>query len=104
MTKLSSARWCELTDITILDPDGWNRTDENFLWKWENVLIDFDTFWDRMTNSTVHMSPGTAGTKEVTLDKALTRLDIQVQRRVEWDRENPQPPTTFQLNGWSGLQ
>jgi len=102
MTKLSSAKWCELVGTSVIDPDGWDHNNKNFLSDWENVLIDFDTFYDRWCQSTVR-GGGQYTTKEEMYDAALTLLDFQVQRHIEWNGNNPQPPTTFQLSGWNGI-
>jgi hypothetical protein len=88
-----------MTNVTVLDPDGWDRKDVNFLHNWENVLIDFNTFWDRLTLSTVSRM---VSDKESLLRLALTNLEEaqefkRVLRHGEWWKNNPQPPTTFQL-------
>lgn len=52
--KLNSDRWVELTGFTILDPDGWDRSNFNESWAEE---ITFDEFYKRSTISTTMNRP-----------------------------------------------
>ena len=46
----SSAEWCEAFNVTVYDPDGWDRT--NFDWSWAEI-IDSHEFLKRFGRSTV---------------------------------------------------
>jgi hypothetical protein len=68
---LKSAKvWCELTGITVYDPDGWDRKAENFDEIWNTEKISFNEFWERLTFSTTT----TYSTKEQVWGDIVNRL------------------------------
>lgn len=52
MEKKTSSEWVELTGITVLDPDGWDRTNITESWL-EPITID--EFKSRAGRSTVDL-------------------------------------------------
>lgn len=55
--RKSSSRWCELLNILVLDPDGWDRSSPELFKKSWNQKTTFDVFIYRMSFSTVNMLP-----------------------------------------------
>ena len=49
---MNSDGWCDLFDVDVYDPDGWDRSPDNFDKSW-NELIDFEEFKKRLGWSTV---------------------------------------------------
>lgn len=50
--KFDSDTWSEITDIEVVDPDGWDRSSAaNFDKSW-NEFITLDEFWNRLCVST----------------------------------------------------
>jgi len=54
--KKSSAEWCRLSGIEVLDPDGWDRKGD-FDADW-NKPITLDEFWAKACQSTTRGSHG----------------------------------------------
>lgn len=52
--KFSSKKWCKLLQVEVLDPDGWNRSAEDFNKEWVSKKITLDEFKNRLFNSTVN--------------------------------------------------
>ena len=50
--KLTSEEWCKLKGIKILDPDGWDRSPENWEKSW-NEKITEEEFDNRASKSTI---------------------------------------------------
>ena len=51
--KRTSEEWQKLCKITILDPDGWDRSPENYQYSWYEELITREEWERRMVYSTV---------------------------------------------------
>jgi len=51
MTKLRPQKWCQLVNIQVLDPDGWDRKAENFEKDWDKP-ISFNDFIIKSSIST----------------------------------------------------
>lgn len=47
----TSAEWCELLDMVVLDPDGWDRM--NFMESWDERISEHE-FRTRAAVSTVY--------------------------------------------------
>lgn len=50
-TKLSSDSWSKLLNILVLDPDGWDRSPENFEKDWTKKIL-YQAFLNKMFYST----------------------------------------------------
>ncbi len=52
--RFNAEKWCQLTGVVIIDPDGWDRSDAaKFDADW-NKVIDFSTFMDKTHRSTTY--------------------------------------------------
>lgn len=63
MNKKTSAEWINdptYKDVTVLDPDGWDRT--NYKYSWNEELITESEFISRLFQSTLMMN-GSANAK-----------------------------------------
>jgi len=50
--RRSAAEWCKITGIEVLDPDGWDRADVNFMDNWNHKPISHSEFKARADMST----------------------------------------------------
>jgi hypothetical protein len=53
-----SGEWCQLFDVQVLDPDGWDRSDFQRSWNEQITLTEFKR---RLMVSTAYVPPNVFG-------------------------------------------